>query len=262
VIRLRRATEPEIYATTERFGTVLENVVYDPATRKLDLDDDAKTENTRSCYPLTHLERVDLGGVAGHPRSIVFLTCDAFGVLPPVARLDEAQAMYHFLSGYTAKVAGTERGVTEPQATFSTCFAAPFMPLRPPVYARMLGEKIRRHGARVWLINTGWTGGPPGTGERIPLPLTRRMVEAALGGELDRLETRRDPVFGLDVPLAIEGVPRELLEPRSTWKDKAAYDRAAAKLADMFVENFQQFAEDAGPEITAAGPRRAAVESR
>jgi phosphoenolpyruvate carboxykinase (ATP) len=170
--------------------------------------------------------------------------------------------MYHFLSGYTAKVAGTERGVTEQKPTISTCFAAPFMPLRPTVYARMLGEKIRRHGARVWLINTGWTGGPPGKGERMPLPLTRRMVEAALAGELDRVETRRDPVFGLEVPCAVEGVPRELLDPRSTWKDKAAYDQAAAQLADMFVENFQQFAEEAGPEITAAGPRGAAVGSR
>jgi phosphoenolpyruvate carboxykinase (ATP) len=262
VIRLRRETEPEIFATTRRFGTVLENVVYDPVTRELDLDDDSKTENTRSCYPLTHLDRVDLGGVAGHPRNIVFLTCDAFGVLPPVARLDEAQAMYHFLSGYTAKVAGTERGVTEPQATFSTCFAAPFMPLHPPVYARMLGEKIRRHRARVWLINTGWSGGPPGTGERIPLPLTRRMVEAALGGELDDVPTNRDAVFGLEVPRSIEGVPREILDPRSTWADPTAYDRTAAQLADMFVENFQQFAEEAGPEVTAAGPRGAAVESR
>jgi phosphoenolpyruvate carboxykinase (ATP) len=262
VIKLRRETEPEIYAATHRFGTVLENVVYDPATRTLDLDDDSKTENTRSCYPLTSLDRVDLDGVAGHPRSIVFLTCDAFGVLPPLARLDEAQAMYHFLSGYTAKVAGTERGVTEPQATFSTCFAAPFMPLHPPVYARMLGEKIRKHDARVWLINTGWTGGPPGVGQRIPLPLTRRMVEAALSGELDGAPTQRDAVFGLDVPRAVEGVPREMLEPRSTWADKTAYDRAAARLADMFVENFQQFAEEAGPEITAAGPRGATVESR
>jgi phosphoenolpyruvate carboxykinase (ATP) len=170
--------------------------------------------------------------------------------------------MYHFLSGYTAKVAGTERGVTEPQATFSTCFAAPFMPLHPTVYARMLGEKMRQHGARVWLINTGWTGGAPGTGKRIPLPLTRRMVEAALSGELDAAATRRDPVFGLDVPRAVEGVPADILEPRSTWRDKDAYDRAASKLADMFVENFQQFAEEAGPEVTAAGPRRAAVESR
>ncbi|HVR28222.1 MAG TPA: phosphoenolpyruvate carboxykinase (ATP), partial [Thermoanaerobaculia bacterium] len=255
VIRLRRETEPEIFATTHRFGTVLENVVYHPGTRQLDLDDDSKTENTRSCYPLTYLEHVDLGGVAGHPRCILFLTCDAFGVLPPIARLDEAQAMYHFLSGYTAKVAGTERGVTEPQATFSTCFAAPFMPLHPPVYARMLGDKIRKHGARVWLVNTGWTGGPPGEGQRIPLPLTRRMVEAALGGEIDAALMRRDPVFGLEVPRAVEGVPPEILEPRSTWRDGHAYDRSAAKLADMFVENFQQFAEEAGPEIAAAGPR-------
>jgi phosphoenolpyruvate carboxykinase (ATP) len=182
--------------------------------------------------------------------------------MPPIARLDEAQAMYHFLSGYTAKVAGTERGVTEPQATFSTCFAAPFMPLHPAVYARMLGEKIRQHGARVWLINTGWTGGAPGAGKRIPLQLTRRMVEAALSGELDAAATRRDAVFGLEVPRAIEGVPSEILDARTTWRDRDAYDRTAAKLADMFVENFQQFAEEAGPEIAAAGPRGAAVESR
>jgi phosphoenolpyruvate carboxykinase (ATP) len=182
--------------------------------------------------------------------------------MPPIARLDEAQAMYHFLSGYTAKVAGTERGVTEPQATFSTCFAAPFMPLHPTVYAKMLGEKMRHHGAHVWLINTGWTGGAPGTGKRIPLPLTRRMVDAALHGELDDVATRRDAIFGLEVPRAIGGVPTEILEPRTTWRDKDAYDRAAAKLADMFVENFQQFAEEAGPEITAAGPRGAAVGSR
>jgi phosphoenolpyruvate carboxykinase (ATP) len=262
VIKLRRETEPEIFATTHRFGTVLENVVCDPVTRKLDLDDDSKTENTRSCYPLDQLERVDLGGTAGHPRNIVFLTCDAFGVLPPLARLDEAQAMYHFLSGYTAKVAGTERGVTEPQATFSTCFAAPFMPLHPAVYARMLGDKIRRHGARVWLVNTGWTGGPPGVGKRMPLPLTRRMVEAALSFELDEVPTQRDAVFGLEVPREIDGVPAEVLEPRTTWTDKSAYDRTAAKLADMFVQNFQQFAEEAGPEIAAAGPRGAAVQSR
>ncbi|MDX1385199.1 MAG: phosphoenolpyruvate carboxykinase (ATP), partial [Thermoanaerobaculia bacterium] len=217
VIRLREDTEPEIFATTRRFGTILENLVWDPVTRELDLDDDSKTENTRSSYPVTQLANVDLSGVAGHPRNVVFLTCDAFGVLPPVSRLDEAQAMYHFLSGYTAKVAGTERGVTEPQATFSTCFAAPFMPLRPAVYARMLGEKISRHGAKVWLINTGWTGGAAGVGERIPLPNTRRMVEACLAGELDRAQVRVDPVFGLSVPTAVEGVPSEILDPRATW---------------------------------------------
>jgi phosphoenolpyruvate carboxykinase (ATP) len=256
VVRLRAETEPEIYATTRRFGTILENVVYDPATREVDLDDDSKTENTRASYPLTQLDNVDLGGTAGHPRNIVFLTCDAFGVLPPISRLDEAQAMYHFLSGYTAKVAGTERGVTEPQATFSTCFAAPFMPLRPAVYARMLGEKIRRHGAKVWLINTGWTGGPHGVGSRVPLPLTRRMIDAALGGELDSAETRCDEIFGVAVPLAVDGVPAGVLDPRSTWPDGDAFDKQAKRLAEMFVENFEQFAEEAGEDVVAAGPKR------
>ncbi len=258
VIRLSEETEPEIFATTRRFGTILENIVFDPATRALDLDDNTKTENTRSSYPLTMLDNVDLSGVAGHPSSVVFLTCDAFGVLPPISRLDEAQAMYHFLSGYTAKVAGTERGVTEPQATFSTCFAAPFMPLHPPVYAKMLGEKIRRHGAQVWLINTGWTGGPHGEGERIPLPHTRRMVDAVLSGELLDAETRIDEVFGLEVPLAVEGVPSAILDPRLTWGDGAAYDAQSAKLAEMFATNFEPFAEEAGSEVAAAGPRRGA----
>ena len=256
MIKLNAETEPDIFATTQRFGTVLENVVFDADTRELDLDDDSKTENTRSSYPVTQLANVDLGGVGGHPRTVVFLTCDAFGVLPPVSQLDEAQAMYHFLSGYTAKVAGTERGVTEPQATFSTCFAAPFMPLRPAVYAHMLGEKIRARGAKVWLVNTGWTGGAHGAGERIPLPHTRRMVEACLSGELEDVETRIDPVFGLEVPVAIAGVPAAILEPRSTWSDPLAYDAQAAKLAEMFVDNFEQFAADAGGEVVAAGPTR------
>ncbi len=257
VIRLSEENEPEIYATTRRFGTILENVVIDPHTRKLDLDDDSKTENTRSSYPVTQLDNVDVSGCAGQPKAVVFLTCDAFGVLPPIAQLDEAQAMYHFLAGYTAKVAGTERGVTEPTATFSTCFAAPFMPLRPEVYAHMLGEKIRQHDAKVWLINTGWSGGPPGVGDRMPLRYTRRMVRAALSGELADVETRTDPVFGFTVPTAVEGVPSEILDPRSTWSDGAAYDEKAAKLAEMFVRNFESFADHAGEEIVAAGPRLA-----
>ena len=185
VIRLDPQGEPEIYATTRRFGTILENVVFDPETRSLDLDDDTLTENTRASYPITQLSNADLEGKAGHPKNIIFLTCDAFGVLPPISRLDHAQAMYHFLSGYTAKVAGTERGVTEPTATFSACFGAPFMPLHPGVYAKMLGEKIRRHGSRVWLVNTGWTGGPHGVGSRMKLAYTRRMVSAALAGDLE-----------------------------------------------------------------------------
>ncbi len=254
VIRLSREGEPEIYATTKRFGTILENVVYDSETRVLDLDADTYTENTRASYPLSQIENADLDGRAGHPRNVVFLTCDAFGVLPPIARLSEPQALYHFLSGYTAKVAGTERGVTEPTATFSTCFGAPFMPRHPSVYAEMLGERIRRHGADVWLINTGWTGGPHGVGSRMKLGHTRRMVNAALGGELRGADTRTDSVFGFEVPLAIEGVPSEVLTPRATWSDPAAYDERAAGLATMFAENFERFAEDVSEEVKNAGP--------
>ena len=254
VIRLSASGEPEIYATTRRFGTILENVVLDPDTRALDLDDDRLTENTRASYPVESLDRVDPGGCAGHPKQIVFLTCDAFGVLPPICRLSEAQALYHFISGYTAKVAGTERGVTEPSATFSACFGAPFMPLHPGEYARMLGEKIRRHKVGTWLINTGWTGGPYGAGSRIPLAQTRRMVRAALSGELDGADTRRDSVFGFEVPKAVEGVPAEVLTPRQTWADAAAYDERAARLAEMFRENFARYADGVPEEIREAGP--------
>ena len=254
VIRLDPEGEPEIYATTRTFGTVLENVVMDPRTRQLDLDDDQLTENTRSSYPLTQLERVDLGGVAGHPKTVVFLTCDAFGVLPPVSRLSEAQAMYHFLSGYTAKVAGTERGVTEPQATFSACFGAPFMPLAPSVYAELLGEKIKRHDAKVFLINTGWSGGPHGIGSRISLAATRRIVQAALAGELDEAEVTVHPIFGLSMPTSIEGVDSSLLDPKATWADPAAYDAHAQKLAGMFRDNFKQFEGSVSAEVNAAAP--------
>ena len=254
VIRLSPTGEPEIYATTRSFGTILENVVCDPESRRLDLDDDLHTENTRASYPLSQIENADLGGVAGHPRNVIFLTCDAFGVLPPIARLDAHQALYHFLSGYTAKVAGTERGVTEPTATFSTCFGAPFMPRHPSVYAEMLGDRIRRHGSSVWLINTGWTGGPHGVGRRMDLSATRRMVNAALGGELEGVETRTDPVFGFAVPKAIEGVPTEVLTPRDTWEDAAAYDARAAELASMFAENFATFAGHVSDEVAQAGP--------
>jgi phosphoenolpyruvate carboxykinase (ATP) len=255
VIRLSAESEPEIYATTRRFGTILENVVLDPDTRRLDLDDERLTENTRGSYPISHLERVDLGGLAGHPRHVLFLTCDAFGVLPPLSRLTFEQAMYHFLSGYTAKVAGTERGVTEPKVTFSACFGAPFMPLHPGTYARMLGERLERHDARVWLLNTGWTGGPYGTGGRIKLAATRRMVHAALAGELERVPTRLDPIFGLAVPEHIDGVPDRLLRPRETWRSPADYDAQAAHLADLFVANFEQFEHGASEAIRAAGPR-------
>ncbi len=257
VIRLDPQGEPEIYATTRRFGTILENVVCDPQTRTLDLDDDSLTENTRASYPVTHLANVDVGGTAGHPKAVIFLTCDAFGVLPPISRLTEAQAMYHFLSGYTAKVAGTERGVTEPTATFSTCFGAPFMPLHPGVYARLLGEKIARHGAKVWLVNTGWTGGPYGTGTRMKLAHTRRMVTAALSGELDSVPTTTDPIFGLAIPERVDGVPAQLLVPRNTWADGAAFDAQAARLAKMFAESFQRFADGVSDEVKAAGPKQA-----
>ncbi len=254
VIRLSPEGEPEIYGTTRRFGTILENVVYDPETRRIDLDDDTYTENTRASYPISQLSNVDLGGQAGQPRSVVFLTCDAFGVLPPISRLTEPQALYHFLSGYTAKVAGTERGVTEPSATFSTCFGAPFMPRHPGVYAEMLGERIRKHGSAVWLINTGWTGGPYGVGSRMQLGHTRRMIHAALGGELASVENRTDPVFGLEVPKVISGVPSAVLDPRETWSDKAAFDTRAGELAAMFASNFETFEEHVSEDVRRAGP--------
>jgi phosphoenolpyruvate carboxykinase (ATP) len=255
VIRLSAEGEPEIYATTRRFGTILENVDYDPVSRRLDLDSAKHTENTRASYMLDQLDNVDLGGCAGHPRNVVFLTCDAFGVLPPISHLTSEQAMYHFMSGYTAKVAGTERGVTEPSVTFSTCFGAPFLPLHPTVYAKMLGEKLAEHGSKVWLVNTGWTGGPYGVGSRMKLRYTRRMVSAALAGELDATPTETDAIFGLAIPTAIRDVPSEILHPRKTWQDKAAYDAQAKKLAGMFVENFKQYADHATPEVMAAAPK-------
>lgn len=254
VIRLSPTGEPEIYGTTRRFGTILENVAVNAETRELDLDDDRFTENTRASYPISQLVDADQDGCAGHPKSIVFLTCDAFGVLPPVSRLTEPQALYHFLSGYTAKVAGTERGVTEPQATFSACFGAPFMPLHPGVYAQMLGRKMGQHGVRAWLINTGWTGGPFGEGTRMELGHTRRMVSAALSGELNEVDSVIDETFGLAVPVDVEGVPAEALQPRSTWDDPAAYDSRAGELAAMFRENFEQYADGVSEEVRSAGP--------
>jgi phosphoenolpyruvate carboxykinase (ATP) len=254
VIRLSRESEPEIYATTRRFGTVLENVVVDPATRMLDLESAAITENTRACYPIHFIPNHVPGGIGGHPTHIVFLTCDASGVMPPIARLSPAQAMYHFLSGYTAKVAGTERGVTEPKETFSACFGAPFLPRHPSVYATMLGEKIGRHGVQCWLVNTGWTGGPFGTGQRMRLALTRAMVRAALGGQLDRTPTVREPAFGLAVPTEVPGVPADVLLPRRTWADPAAYDAQAARLAGLFRKNFEQFQDQVHAAVSEAGP--------
>jgi phosphoenolpyruvate carboxykinase (ATP) len=254
VIRLSREGEPEIWAATRTFGTILENVVLDPVTREPNLDDDSNTENTRASYPIHFIPNHVPEGRAGHPRHIVFLTADAYGVLPPIARLSPAQAMYHYLSGYTAKVAGTERGVKEPQATFSTCFGAPFLPLRPSVYARMLGERMERFQARCWLVNTGWTGGPFGEGSRMKLAYTRAMVRAALEGTLEQVPTRPHPVFGIAVPTALPGVPTEVLDPRATWQDPARYDAQAAKLAQMFAENFSQFAGGVGDDVRAAGP--------
>lgn len=255
VIRLSREAEPEIYESTRRFGTVLENVGLDSATGRLDLDDDALTENTRAAYPISHIRNARRDGLGGHPRHIIMLTADAFGVLPPIARLTPAQAMYHFLSGYTAKVAGTEKGVTEPTATFSACFGAPFMALSPIVYAKMLGEKIRRHEAAVWLINTGWSGGPHGVGRRMAIVHTRAMVRAALTGALADVPTSTDPVFGLRVPGTCSGVPSEVLHPRNTWEDPAAYDAQARKLAGMFVENFTSFADQVPAGVRSAGPQ-------
>lgn len=256
VIKLSPEAEPEIYATTRMFGTILENVAMDTATRRLDLDDASLTENTRASYPLAAIPRVAPRGSVGHPRHIVMLTADAFGVLPPISVLTPAQAMYHFLLGYTAKVAGTERGVVEPEATFSACFGGPFMALHPSVYARLLGEKIARHGSRVWLLNTGWTGGPYGVGSRIRLSLTRAMLSAALSGELDGVETREDPVFGLRVPASCPGVPGHLLDPRSTWREARAYDAQAGRLAALFEQGFAQFAGHVSPEVRSAGVRK------
>ena len=255
VINLSPTAEPDIFAAAHRFGTVLENVALDSRSRRLDLDDDSLTENTRAAYPITHITNADANGVGGHPKDIIMLTADAFGVMPPIARLTPEQAQYYFLSGYTAKVAGTERGVTEPQATFSTCFGAPFIVHPPTLYARLLGERIARHGADVWLVNTGWTGGPAGVGKRMSIAYTRAMVAAALDGSLAAVPTVSDPIFGVGVPTTCPGVPPAVLQPRNTWADPAAYDAKARELAERFHENFAQFADIVGPEIAAAGPR-------
>jgi phosphoenolpyruvate carboxykinase (ATP) len=254
-IGISHSAEPEIFGAVHRFGTVLENVVIDPVTRQLDLSSDAKTENTRAAYPIDFLPNVDLSGRAGHPKNIVLLTADAFGVLPPIARLTTAQASYYYLSGYTAKVAGTERGVTEPQPNFSTCFGAPFLTLPPETYARLLGERISEHGSKVWLINTGWTGGPYGVGSRIKIQLTRAMVAAALDGRLDEVGYHEDPIFRLSVPDHVPGVADKTLVPRETWDDGSAYDVEAKRLARMFVQNFAQFAASVPADVSAAGPR-------
>ncbi len=250
-IGLDPEAEPEIHATTERFGTIIENMVFDPETLELDFNDDSLTANMRCAYPLHYISNASDTGVGGHPKNIVMLTCDAFGVLPPIARLSPAQAMYHFLSGFTAKVAGTERGVTEPEPTFSTCFGAPFMPRRPEVYGNLLRDKIARHGATCWLVNTGWTGGAYGTGSRMPIRATRALLRAALDGTLAEARFRKDPNFGFEVPESVPGVDDRLLNPRETWADPAAYDAQARRLVRMFAENFGQYAEHIDEDVKA-----------
>lgn len=255
-INLSEKAEPEIFAATKEFATVLENVVMDPETRELDFADGSKTENTRAAYPLYVLDNVSRTGTGPTPANVVLLTADAFGVLPPIARLNPEQAIYHFLSGYTAKVAGTERGVTEPEATFSACFGAPFMSLHPTVYGRMLKKRIKESLAECWLINTGWTGGAYGVGKRISIADTRRLLNAALSGELVNVPSRIDPVFGFSVPLEVPGVDSKLLTPRETWADKDAYDRQSAKLVGLFEANFIKFGA-ADAQVAEAGPRLA-----
>ena len=255
VVRLSREAEPEIYECTRHFGTILENTALDSTSRRLDLDDATLTENTRAAYPITHIPNAVRSGVAGHPQSIIMLTCDAFGVMPPIARLSPAQAEYHFLSGYTAKVAGTEKGMgEEPEATFSTCFGAPFMTLHPKVYAKLLREKIEAHRVACWLVNTGWSGGPFGVGQRMKIAYTRALVRAALAGALARVPMEPDPIFRVEIPTACEGIPAEILRPRNTWADRAAYDASAKQLALRFEKNFEQFAGEVGAEVRGAGP--------
>src|SRR5688572_20046787 len=254
VINLSAENEPDIFATTQMFGTILENVVLDPVTRRVQFADQSITENTRASYPLPYIRNHVPNGKGGHPKNIVFLTADAFGVLPPIAKLSREQAMYYFMSGYTAKLAGTERGVTEPQATFSACFGAVFLVWHPTKYADMLGKLIDRHGSDVWLVNTGWSGGAYGVGHRMKLPHTRAMVRSVLSGELRDAKVEVDPIFGLSMPTAVKDVPAEVLNPRNTWSDKAAYDEQAKKLAEMFRKNFEKFG-NVDTAIRAAGPK-------
>ncbi len=256
MIRLQEEAEPVIWHAAHSFGAVLENVVFDPLTRRIDFDDDSLTENTRGAYPIECVTNYVPGGRGGHPRSIFFLAADAFGVLPPISKLSPDQAMYYFLSGYTAKLAGTEKGLgSEPQATFSACFAAPFLPLRPGTYAELLKSKTQQHGTNVWLINTGWTGGPFGVGRRIELEYTRAMVRAALRGRLDSYAFRPDPIFGLSVPEACPGVPAEVLDARATWDDPAAYDKQALDLATRFQANFEHYSDQVSDSVRRAGPK-------
>nr|WP_210381453.1 phosphoenolpyruvate carboxykinase [Microvirga zambiensis] len=254
-IRLSREAEPEIYATTERFGTVLENVTIDPITRIPDFDDASKTENTRCAYPLDFIPNASPSGRAGIPKNIVMLTCDAFGVLPPIAKLTPAEAMYHFLSGYTAKVAGTEKGVKDPEATFSTCFGAPFMPRHPSEYGNLLRDLIAKHSVDCWLVNTGWTGGKYGVGRRMPIRVTRRLLTAALDGSLSRADFRRDPYFGFAVPTSVPGVEPHILYPVKTWQNKAEFAETAQRLIDMFNENFKRFEGHVDSDVRSAAPQ-------
>ncbi|MGA9382184.1 MAG: phosphoenolpyruvate carboxykinase (ATP), partial [Phormidium sp.] len=258
VIRLSPVAEPEIYKTTRTFGTILENVAINPVSRRLDLDDDCLTENTRAAYPLSHIPNASRTGLGNHPKNVIFLTADAFGVMPPIAKLSKEQAMYHFLSGYTAKVAGTERGMgSEPEATFSACFGAPFMALHPSVYAELLGKLISEHNVKVWLVNTGWTSGPYGVGHRMSIKHTRALLTAALTGALDDVVMEEDSVFGFSVPERCPGVPKDVLKPRFTWRDPAAYDLQAQKLAQMFIDNFQQFTDVVDAQVMQGAPRMA-----
>ncbi|MBI5815926.1 MAG: phosphoenolpyruvate carboxykinase (ATP) [Nitrospinae bacterium] len=257
VIRLSKEAEPQIFENTEKFGVILENVAMDYTSRRVDLNDSTLTENTRAAYPITeiHVPNAELSGKGGHPKNIFMLTADAFGVLPPLSKLTNDQAMFHFLSGYTAKVAGTERGVTEPKATFSTCFGAPFLALHPTVYASLLGKKIASHKVNCWLVNTGWTGGPHGVGSRMKIQHTRAMLHAALEGKLDNVEYEADPVFGVLVPKSVPGVPSEVLVPKNTWSDKGAYDAKAKELATLFRNNFKKYESEASDGVKAAAPK-------
>lgn len=255
-IRLSPEFEPEIYAASQRFGAVLENVRFDPTTRRVDFDDAARTENSRIAYPMEFISNAAQDGRSGHPGNIVMLTCDAFGVLPPIARLDPSQAMYHFISGYTARVAGTERGISEPQAVFSTCFGAPFMPRRPGEYGALLRERIQRHGVNCWLVNTGWSGGAYGVGKRMPIALTRALLRAALHGGLARVPFRRDPFFGFETPVAAPGLDPSLLDPAATWSSPRDYEETAKRVVDLFRENFESLAPHVDGDLRDAGPRR------
>ncbi|MBX3473003.1 MAG: phosphoenolpyruvate carboxykinase [Planctomycetes bacterium] len=255
VINLSPDAEPEIYATTQRFGTVLENVVYDPVTRVVNLNSAALAENTRASYPIDFIPNFEPSGRGGHPKTVVMLTCDAFGVLPPISKLSPEQAQYHFISGYTAKVAGTERGVKEPTATFSTCFGAPFMPRHPAVYAKLLADKLKKHNATCWLLNTGWSGGPYGVGQRMSIKHTRALLNAALEGRLENVEYAHRPLMNLYFPTKAPDVPAEVLDPRNTWTDKAAYDAKATHLAKLFKDNFKQFEDQASEAVKQAGPK-------